>query len=129
MIVSHQFCHLLYMLRLLHPLIHRLRIAHHGLLPHCHLLRIIQEGVLQTTRRAGATCVEVSVTAASPWRLHVLIDGDGQGPAPGGLAGRSIASMHSRARELGTFLRVEDAARGMRIELKPSFPVSPSRPA
>jgi len=90
-----------------------------------HVLRIIQQAVMNTLRHAGAPSVEVRVASRGDERrqLHVSIRDDGRGLSmPPHTGGRGIRNMKSRAEELGGVLRIETSTSGTQIDLTIPFP-------
>ncbi|MBC7380103.1 MAG: hypothetical protein H7346_22060 [Burkholderiaceae bacterium] len=97
------------------------------------VLRIVQEGVTNVLKHAGATQLRVCAKADGPWLL-VEVGDDGHGmlqppsgsmdPAPGH---RGLDNMHARAMQLGGSLEVESTGSGSVLRLRvprPALPVA-----
>ncbi|HEB91330.1 MAG TPA: hypothetical protein ENI85_17270 [Deltaproteobacteria bacterium] len=85
-----------------------------------HVLRIIQEGVTNTLRHAGADLVEVRMTRPEDraGRVTLTIQDDGRGfSGSAETKGRGVRNMTSRAIELGGALRIDDSNPGTKISL------------
>jgi signal transduction histidine kinase len=86
------------------------------------VLRILQEAITNVVKHAGATEVRISTRGGADG-VTLAINDDGRGIATGHVAGRGLANMQARARELGATLRVRSAGRGTEIELE--LPATP----
>lgn len=104
--------------------------AHAPLPPHIEteLFRIVQEALANVRRHAGATEVEITLTAG-PRRVRLAIRDNGHGFAPESVPeGRlGLVGMRERAQLLGGWLRVR-SARGRGTTVMAAVPVSEARP-
>jgi len=85
------------------------------------LFRIAQEALSNVARHARARRVTVHLGSANgPWAAELSIADDGAGFDPASIAaGRGLANLRARARELGAELRVDSApGRGTRIGVR-----------
>jgi len=90
-----------------------------------HVLRIIQEAVMNSLRHAGADRIEMKLTSlgGKPRRLHVSIRDDGRGlSTPTPLGGRGLKNMKARAKELGAVLRIDGSRSGTKVDLTLPLP-------
>jgi len=88
------------------------------------LYRVIQEGLTNIARHAGARHARVSVLAAQPVgadhaaALRVTIEDDGHGIAADAPRGYGILGMRERVRRLGGTIRFDSGAGGTRIHIE-----------
>jgi signal transduction histidine kinase len=90
-----------------------------------HVLRIIQEAVTNTLRHADASTVEVAITLDDDENksLRIEIRDDGHGlPVNAAIGHRGINNMRSRAKELGTKLRIANTDSGTQVDLTLPLP-------
>lgn len=90
-----------------------------------HVLRIVQEAVMNALSHACADNVEVKISCSDVERraLHVSIHDDGRGRSGAvGAGGHSLQDMKSRAKELGAVLRIEGMEAGTQVDLMIPFP-------
>lgn len=87
-----------------------------------NLLLFFKEAVTNVARHSAAAHVEIEIAVAAD-RLWIVIHDDGRGFDPGApAAGRGVAGMHFRAKEMRGVLRVE-SARGHGTTLELSVPL------
>jgi signal transduction histidine kinase len=79
------------------------------------LYRLLQEGVANALRHAGASRIELAVEAVGDDAVRITLTDDGTGFEPANVAslpgeGRGLANMRHRADQMGGHLRIESAA-------------------
>jgi signal transduction histidine kinase len=90
-----------------------------------HVLRIIQEAVMNTLNHADANSVEVKITSsdAEGRQMDVSIRDNGRGVSPlMPSGGRGIKNMKSRAKDLGAKIRIDGTRAGTQIVLAVPIP-------
>jgi signal transduction histidine kinase len=94
------------------------------------LLRIAQEALTNVLKHAHATQVRVALRQRGSG-LELDVEDDGRTPMPSTarMAGRGLANMQARARQLGGALRVERGRQGTRVLLRVPGPAADSATA
>lgn len=95
--------------------------------PTLQVLRILQEGVTNAMRHAGAKRIAVASVAPAGGPIRISISDDGSGLPAGYRRGRGLTSMETRARNLGGDLTIESGAAGTCLSL--NVPVGTADPA
>ena len=79
-----------------------------------HVLRIMQEAVMNAARHSGAPTVRIEVPAGTK---HILVRDRGRGTVEERPDGLGLRNMHSRARQIGGTLEIISDARGTTVSL------------
>ena len=76
-----------------------------------HLLAVQREALANVARHASATEVDLTISS-NEGTVCLVIEDDGVGPREGGMGGRGLENMRSRARQLGGECTLESRAGG-----------------